>query len=1063
MILNVAGNGRSGIQRLVRMMFSVPILLIVLMGLEACSSVTEIDPPEQTLNYQQPLVSPSSGDKPEFNLTPKPSPAETRTAPSAAHSVPKLDPTSVPTPQPEIAQKTDSTSTTRNRELPATGSGSSPETSKRAGYLLTVNGRPLESGQASLQIGEGYVMVHPIPGNDGGFDPDTNVTLGYYLGSELTPAKWEGDHVSEGEIAEIIMNRDLEIKVSSELYKAEDEGTPVEAIPVGSLRPQANPRFLSKVYTGDDGLELTLLGVASSSIGTTTEITISYSIENKTNTSIVESNWAIYYSGEGGTVHDDPLEEIDAGIKLNKSRTFVVKTPFEPLYVGYPGRLGGNWKSSDFLWLTDSTTANADIDFAAYRKGQEVVVSKSTLSYDDTFLVTVFGLPKEYVLPDNTVSLGGSEIEIPGYVGSSGPKPMTDADGTLSFMTQLPGKISSGSQYLVLKIDRIFHARVNVYVQPVNLNLNFRDVVPYQEIWIMAKGFTGTDTNNATSTIISEGGVSIGDKEIKEPYINFPVVVGSDGVAFFRVVIPNLGSTYASSDIEMLVVDSSGREGKGTLKILDPQLSIAEKEGFPGESIEFKGTGFPASNERLGISNDVDFVYEHRTNETPLRFYGDVSSVIVDHLGNISGMFDIPSQALLLSDSSLIARPAYGDELAIPHSIGGPSVWIQPESAMQGDNLFITIKGMSPDYKLPAGSVRIGGFVVDVPGNVGLPGDAPVSNAVGMLSFLTQVPRGLSKGLYNVEWDKPGGTMLIATFEVLAGNLNVKPDIAVPGQVVTLKTQGFAQSMNRRADRSERIVISGSGDSYIYINGNQLLHDSVDYTIVSDPLGEFTTTLRIPIDRDTLALSQIEFHVEDNAGRTAYGTVELQSETITLEPEESLKGTKVQVEGSGFVANVTGDDVRYKVLIEYGKTSVATAYPDKSGSFKKSFIVPSSVLANSFNEVTVTVEQLPSMTAKAVHRVPGPEIDVRHTIASPGESITVSGTGFPAYKQVSIGIGHLWAAPPPVFYTDELGEFQQTIIVPVDLKKGKTTLTAYAPWPTRIAESSFIVRVRSSD
>jgi hypothetical protein len=72
----------------------------------------------------------------------------------------------------------------------------------------------------------------------------------------------------------------------------------------------------------------------------------------------------------------------------------------------------------------------------------------------------------------------------------------------------------------------------------------------------------------------------------------------------------------------------------------------------------------------------------------------------------------------------------------------------------------------------------------------------------------------------------------------------------------------------------------------------------------------------------------------------------------------------------------------------------------------------------------------------------------------------VSGTGFPAYKQVSIGIGHLWAAPPPVFYTDELGEFQQTVIVPVDLKKGKTTLTAYAPWPTRIAESSFIVRVR---
>ena len=332
-MLNVAGNWGSWSLRVVRMMFSVPILLVVLTSpayLVACSSVTEMEPPGPTLNYRQPLVSPSPspGDRPKFNQTANPNPAETRTTPSAGNPVPTPQPTSVPTRQSEVAQNTGSTSKTYGEKLPSEGTKSSSGSSKYSGHSLTVNGQLLRSGQASLKIDEGYVMVHPIPGDDGGFAPGTNVTLGYYSGSELTTAIWEGDHVSEGETTEIIMTGDLEIKVSSELYKAEDEKTSEEVVPVGSLRPQASPRFLSKVYTAVDGLEITLLDIASSHIGTTTEITISYSIENTTNTSMLEGDWAIYYSGQGGTVHDEPLEEINAGIKLNKSRKFLVKTPY---------------------------------------------------------------------------------------------------------------------------------------------------------------------------------------------------------------------------------------------------------------------------------------------------------------------------------------------------------------------------------------------------------------------------------------------------------------------------------------------------------------------------------------------------------------------------------------------------------------------------------------------------------------------------------------------------------------------------------------------------------------
>ena len=52
--------------------------------------------------------------------------------------------------------------------------------------------------------------------------------------------------------------------------------------------------------------------------------------------------------------------------------------------------------------------------------------------------------------------------------------------------------------------------------------------------------------------------------------------------------------------------------------------------------------------------------------------------------------------------------------------------------------------------------------------------------------------------------------------------------------------------------------------------------------------------------------------------------------------------------------------------------------------------------------------------------------------ASPGETIRITGTGFTPFRQVTIGIGHLWATTiGPVVHTDELGGFEVLVEVPV--------------------------------
>lgn len=185
----------------------------------------------------------------------------------------------------------------------------------------------------------------------------------------------------------------------------------------------------------------------------------------------------------------------------------------------------------------------------------------------------------------------------------------------------------------------------------------------------------------------------------------------------------------------------------------------------------------------------------------------------------------------------------------------------------------------------------------------------------------------------------------------------------------------------------------------------------------------------------------------------------MKQEVITITPLESARGTRITVEGTGFFSNVSGADSSYRVLLSYGGAQIKSTILDASGAFKTSFNVPVTAEVGSENPITVELEGWPSIRVVSNHKVPEAGVQVIPDAALPGEYIEVIGTGFTRFRQVTIGIGHLWASNSDRFLkTDASGGFRGIVEVPSGLSKGSVRLKVYAAYPIEVASVPFLVR-----
>jgi len=248
-----------------------------------------------------------------------------------------------------------------------------------------------------------------------------------------------------------------------------------------------------------------------------------------------------------------------------------------------------------------------------------------------------------------------------------------------------------------------------------------------------------------------------------------------------------------------------------------------------------------------------------------------------------------------------------------------------------------------------------------------------------------------------------------------------------------------------------------------------LLNNDVDYPILLSEYGRFDTTFQIPIDREIIAKDSVEIATTDTSGRRASGTLYLRRESVTVTPLESVRGSRITLEGSGFFANAKRANSSYRVLISYRGVQMKSVILDDTGEFKTSFNVPATAVVGGQNQITTVLEGWPSVRVYSNHGVPGAAAQVTPGIASSGERFVLIGTGFTPFRQITIITGHLWASnvgPCDIrcdlvsaeVHTDMLGAFKMFVEVPQGLPKGSLALIIYAPYPIEVARVPFLVR-----
>jgi hypothetical protein len=138
---------------------------------------------------------------------------------------------------------------------------------------------------------------------------------------------------------------------------------------------------------------------------------------------------------------------------------------------------------------------------------------------------------------------------------------------------------------------------------------------------------------------------------------------------------------------------------------------------------------------------------------------------------------------------------------------------------------------------------------------------------------------------------------------------------------------------------------------------------------------------------------------------------------------------------------------------------MGTANLDANGAFKTSLVVPDNATTDTYHKVSVVLEGWPSIKVDLNHRVPKSAIQVTPNSASSSERITVTGTGFDPFKQITIGIGHLWATHVGLpAYTDRFGGFNAEVEVPKSLPKQSVNLKVYAAYPVEVAAIPFRIK-----
>ena len=421
---------------------------------------------------------------------------------------------------------------------------------------------------------------------------------------------------------------------------------------------------------------------------------------------------------------------------------------------------------------------------------------------------------------------------------------------------------------------------------------------------------------------------------------------------------------------------------------------------------------------------------------------------IADNVGTLE--IDTTSSKFLPNhDNVLTAQDAGGNSEDVDATFNiSPKIELDPEETPVSKTVIAKLSDWPPLNEIT--EVKVGGTTLVRPAG------AVSTDAEGEAEITLGIPSSVNRGTQTVkitgtdpapaddDVSAPSATASL-TIGVLA--LTAQPAMVVPGQQITIQGSGF---------------VAGDSFNSVTVGGISV---PLNPAVEASSAGDIVITINVPSPPSGDGIGSGEKTIEVTADgsstssyRVAEGSIEIPEAAITLSPENSRRGTTVNVTGSGFPS---GDLVQVKYDNSGNSVTVAAGSADASGAISINFTVPSYANIGSEHEVVATsVGVFAPVTAEAVHETPGAMITLSADQIASGQQLTVSGANFPAFATVAVmEIGGVDVRPVPAPATSIDGDFESTVLVPqlelgnqtVSIRVSSTTITTFLELVTATA------------
>jgi len=395
------------------------------------------------------------------------------------------------------------------------------------------------------------------------------------------------------------------------------------------------------------------------------------------------------------------------------------------------------------------------------------------------------------------------------------------------------------------------------------------------------------------------------------------------------------------------------------LSMLLPQLALAEE--VPEYSIKpIPESGF--YNRTIKVWATVDQGGQYYVCWDARSLASAVVTIDAPASGNFSASFAVP-EAKRGEHTLYLTDDQFGELAEAAFSVD-PTTWLNPRRGPVGTE--VTING----HGFTANEANI---PIKFHGNQVKTATADAKGSWEASYIITNIPAG--DYLFEVGPDRePDEECVMCMCFTVTPEISVSPASGVAGQIIDVSGTGFASN-----EKAIKVVFDG---------------EIAEEDISADANGSWSAKITVPRRRTGT-------YIIDGSGFSTWGR-DVPDVTFTIEtgvsvaPASAQVGDEITVTGSGFAAWEGGIEVTLdNELLDTGTITV-----DRHGSWEASFVLPTSTYGPhtvvAYGDITEAAD-VKQATLNTMAK-----IEVTPVEGSPGDSVTLTGSGFPRNETLTV-------------------------------------------------------------